>query len=110
MKYIAAAQSIFLVAVLAALAIGAALFVRWLNTRGVMGAAQDLKENTPLGIPARAIDSTISAATGREETLGGALADWLNPVARTANAEIDSWKQLKPTGPIDQQQAEFMSP
>jgi hypothetical protein len=47
-----------------------------------MEGASWLKEKTPLGIPSRAIDSGISAATGREETLGGWLNEFFDPNAR----------------------------
>lgn len=60
----------------------------YFQSRGVLGSASDLKEKTPLGVPARVIDSAISAATGREETLGGWLAELLDPMTRKANAML----------------------
>lgn len=81
MKYIAAVQTL---AILAALAFAA--YVAWkLFGKGAFAGADWLKQSTPLGAPSRAIDAGISAAIGREETLGGWLADLFNPSAREVN-------------------------
>lgn len=72
-------------AALATLAVAAVIgYFIWQYFKGkdVLSVAQDLKANTPLGIPARAIDTTISSATGRDETLGGWLAELFNPATR----------------------------
>lgn len=58
---------------------------RYFTAKDAFEIARDLKERTPLGIPARTIDSSITAATGREETLGGWLAELFDPATREAN-------------------------
>ena len=90
--------------VLAVVALVAWKVYEWVKGKGgvagaVIDAANTIKESTPLGAPSRAIDSTISAATGRTETLGGFLADLFNPAARKVN-EIygPSQDRIKPTG------------
>lgn len=65
---------------------GIALFV-WIRSKGGIGEA--LKAS-PLGIPSRAIDAGITAATGREETLGGWIAEVLNPATRAANKMLQA--------------------
>lgn len=81
--------------VLALVAIGGLLIWRWIEKKGGLGAATvaagvALKENTPLGIPARGIDAGISAATGREETLGGFFAELFDPSTRQLARELRS--------------------
>lgn len=72
-----------------ALASVAAFFAwRYLQGKSPLDVARDLKDATPLGIPARAIDSGISAATGRDETLGGWFAELFDPATRAANAML----------------------
>lgn len=78
-----------------ALGVIAWLIYRYIKDAGGIGAAtmqgaNVLKNDTPLGIPARAIDSGISAATGREETLGGWLAELFNPSTRAFNASMQT--------------------
>lgn len=77
-------------ALLAALAVAGIFLWRYLQVSTPLEIARDLKEKTPLGIPARAIDSGITAATGREETLGGWFAELFDPATRAANAMLRS--------------------
>lgn len=95
MRALAAVQGALLLVVLAVLGIGAFIAWRYFSSRGVLGAAQDLKENTPLGIPARGIDAAISAATGREETLGGWLAEMFDPATRAVSEQYGA-RRVKP--------------
>jgi hypothetical protein len=70
---------------LAALAVAGFFLWRYLQGKSPLEVARDLKESTPLGIPARALDAGISSATGREETFGGWLAEVFDPATRAAN-------------------------
>lgn len=70
---------------LAALAVAGLFLWRYLKGKNPLDIARDLKESTPFGIPARALDSGISVATGREETLGGMLAEIFSSSTRAAN-------------------------
>lgn len=95
----------WLKAALALLALALLSFVafkawQYFKSKGIFGAAQDLKENTVIGAPSRAIDSIISFFTGREETLGGELAEIFDPATRKANAMNNSTapKTSKPAG------------
>lgn len=81
MKYYAFAQ----LTLLAVAAFFGFIFWRYLIGNSAFDISRDLKEKTPLGLPARAIDSGISAATGRDETLGGLFAEWFDPATRAAN-------------------------
>lgn len=71
-------------AMIGAALVGIFFLVKWILKRGLFGIATDLKAS-PLGIPSRAIDSTISSATGREETLGGMIAEIFNPSTRAVS-------------------------
>jgi hypothetical protein len=97
MRFLAALQGIVLLVVLAVLGIGAVIAWRYFSSRGLLGSAQDLKANTPLGIPARTIDAGISAATGREETLGGFLAEIFDPATRSVSEQYGA-RRVKPVG------------
>lgn len=81
MKYLPFLQLGVMVAIVAVLA----WLVYKLFGKGIMQGAQWLKEETPLGAPARGIDAMISSAAGREETLGGWLAEMLDPATRKVN-------------------------
>lgn len=84
-------------------AFGALAFVAWryFSGRNVLDVARDLKESTPLGLPSRALDAGISAATGREETLGGWLAGIFNPATRTVDSLYGTQaRRVKPAAPI----------
>lgn len=79
------------------LGVGALLYFvwKWISDKGGIAAASlsvgaTLKNSTPLGIPARAIDSGISAATGRDETLGGWLAELFNPATRQLAKQLNT--------------------
>lgn len=98
MRYLALVQVLFYVA-LAAIAFAAFMMLRrWLNAGdGAASQIGNALKDSPLGIPARGIDATISAATGREETLGGWFAELFDPATRQANAEITAAKRIKPT-------------
>lgn len=67
--------------------------------KGIMQGAQWLKEETPLGAPARVIDSVVTKATGREETLGGWLAEILDPSTRKVNEIFSSPIHRAPQSP-----------
>lgn len=54
--------------------------------KGFLEGANWLKNSTPLGAPSRAIDSAITNATGRDETLGGILAEIFDPATREVAA------------------------
>jgi hypothetical protein len=86
---------------LIAVSVGGFFLYRWLRAGGLFDAGNALKANPVIGAPARAIDSAISAATGREETFGGWLAEMLDPATRKANAMLGTpvEKILKPASP-----------
>jgi hypothetical protein len=96
MRYLAALYSLLALALLAALAFAAWKVYTLIGKKGggVAGAAAVLKESTPLGIPSRAIDAGISAATGREETLGTWLAGVLSADVRHADKLME--RAVKP--------------
>lgn len=90
-------------AVFAAIAYAVYLLAKYIKSKGGVGdaalaGAQTLKDSTPLGIPARGIDAGISMATGRDETLGGLLAEWFNPTTKAANAMLQMNRVTKPMG------------
>ncbi len=76
---------------IAALSILAFLLWRFVQSKGGAGpaaiAAGAYLKTTPLGVPSRALDDGITAMTGREETLGGMLAEWFDPATREFNRQ-----------------------
>ena len=55
----------------------------------VFDAGDALKNNTPFGLPSRAIDAGITAATGKEYTLGTFIYDVFHPgESKTISAPI----------------------
>jgi hypothetical protein len=77
-------------AMLAALALLGVVAWRYFGAKDAFEVARDLKEKTPLGLPARALDTGISSAVGREETFGGWLAEMFDPTTRAANKMLRS--------------------
>lgn len=75
------------VAIAAALGAIVWLLFSWIRDKGGIGqaaiaAGTTLKNDTPFGVPARIIDQGLTRATGREETLGGWLAELFDPATR----------------------------
>lgn len=81
-------------AVIAAIAFAAFWFWRRRDTMTAASVASYIKEETVLGAPARAVDSAISAATSREETLGGWLAEKFDPATREVNRQLSTPKSV----------------
>ncbi len=101
MKYLGAIYGIVGLALFAALAFVAFKLWRFFDAKGggagaVIGAGNWLKEDTILGAPARGIDAGISVAAGREETLGGQLAEWFDPTTKAAQKFIQAGRNIKP--------------
>lgn len=82
MKYIAALQTIMLLIVVAVVGFLAVKLWAWVKEKG--GWINALKAS-PLGLPSQGIDATISAITGRDETLGGEIAEWFSSNVADAN-------------------------
>lgn len=93
---IARFQLFAMLAILAALGAGAFILWRWIESKGGLGEA--LKAS-PLGVPSRAIDAGISYATNRDETLGGWLAEILDPSTRAARKMLETPPAPKPASP-----------
>ena len=99
---IAKVEGFAALAVLAFFGVVAIVVYRYIKKAGGIGGAAvnagvALKENTPLGIPARVIDAGVSKATGRNETLGGFLAETFDPTTRAANTMLNSPPPIKAT-------------
>jgi hypothetical protein len=93
-------------AMLAALGIAGIFLWRYLQGKSPLDVARDLKDSTPLGIPSRALDAGISSATGREETLGGFLAEIFDGSTRRANEMM----RTPPILPHDNATEDYSSP
>ena len=98
MKSLAYVYALLGVSALALLGIGGFFLYRWLTSGdGPLANIGNAAKASPLGIPSRAIDAGITAATGRDETLGGWLAEWFDPSTRAANQML-KLNPVKPTG------------
>ena len=109
-RTLSAAQTLALLALAAVVGYVAWRAYRYLESMGdgsvTLGAGIALKEKTPFGLPAKGIDAGISAATGREETLGGMLAEWFNPATRAANEMLDK----SPLPHVQRQEPDHVEP
>lgn len=87
------------IVLLAAVALGVFFAWRFYRKSQSDGVGAALK-SSPLGLPSRAIDAVISDATGRDETLGGWLAEIFSPSVRAANRAITAPlpRPRKPSG------------
>lgn len=97
MKSVAYVYALLGTAALVILGIGGFFLYRWLTSGdGPLANVGNALKASPLGIPARGIDAGISAATGREETLGGWLAEMFDPNTRKVG-EVLKMNPVKPT-------------
>lgn len=103
MKYVALAQLAFYAVIAALLGVGVFLLVRWLRSGdGAVAQISNALKDSPLGAPARGVDAAISAATGRDETLGGWLAELFDPATRQVNASLKRTKPITTPAAVSQ--------